>query len=98
MTLVQSSEVSRAMMLPSWWHEPRLRSNRNCTAACVNGQAKLGVSLAEYIRRVVARDLGNPSPTASPLAIFDLGESGGSDIAKDKDRMLGQAFAKRRAK
>ena len=59
---------------------------------------ELGVSLAEYIRRVVARDLGNPSPTASPLAIFDLGESGGSDIAKDKDRMLGQAFAKRRAK
>ena len=59
---------------------------------------ELGVSLAEYIRRVVARDLGNPSPTASPSAIFDLGESGKSDIAKDKDRMLGQAFAKRRAK
>ena len=59
---------------------------------------ELGVSLAEYIRRVVARDLGNPTPTASPSAIFDLGASGGSDIAKDKDRMLAQAFAKRRAK
>ena len=59
---------------------------------------ELGVSLAEYIRRVVARDLGNPTPTASPSAIFDLGESGESNVAKDKDRMLAQAFAKRRPK
>ena len=57
---------------------------------------ELGVSLAEYIRRVVARDLGNPTPTASPSAIFDLGESGKSDIAREKDRMLAEAFANRR--
>ncbi|MBY0504190.1 MAG: ribbon-helix-helix domain-containing protein [Bryobacteraceae bacterium] len=59
---------------------------------------EMGVSLAEYIRRVVARDLGNPASTANPSAIFDLGESGKSDIAKDKRLMLGQAFAKRHSK
>ena len=54
---------------------------------------ELGVSLADYIRRLVSRDLGNVGATANPSAVFDLGDSGGSDVAKEKDQMLGKAFA-----
>ena len=53
----------------------------------------LGVSLAEYLRRLVARDLGNPPAKADPALVFDLGESRRSDIAKDKDAMIAEAFA-----
>jgi hypothetical protein len=52
----------------------------------------LGISLAEYVRRLVAEDLGDPTPITDPKAIFDLGSSGGSDVARDKDRMVGEAF------
>jgi hypothetical protein len=31
-------------------------------------------------------------PRANPSAVFDLGSSGGSDIASDKDAMLAEAF------
>jgi len=54
---------------------------------------ELGVSLAEYVRRLVARDLGAPSGTAHPGAVFDLGSSGGSDVARDKSAMIADAFA-----
>jgi hypothetical protein len=53
----------------------------------------MGVSLAEYVRRLVARDLGGASTKANPAAVFDLGASGGSDIATNKRAMLGEAFA-----
>jgi hypothetical protein len=52
----------------------------------------LGLSLAEYVRRLVARDLGGPRPAAKPALLFDLGASGGSDIARDKDAMIAEAF------
>jgi hypothetical protein len=52
----------------------------------------LGVSLAEYIRRLVARDLGSAAAQAAPGLVFDLGNSGGSDIAKDKHAMIAQAI------
>ena len=58
----------------------------------------LGISLAEYIRRLVARDLGNARTVAKPSAVFDLGSSGGSDIARDKSAMTGEAFAAARKK
>ncbi|HEY1502461.1 MAG TPA: hypothetical protein VGF88_22990 [Acidobacteriaceae bacterium] len=54
---------------------------------------ELGVSLAEYVRRLVASDLAGPRASADPSAVFDLGRSGGSDIARDKDVMIGNAFA-----
>jgi len=54
---------------------------------------QLGISLAEYVRRVVAADLGARAPERSPSAVFDLGSSVGADIAVDKDRMIGEAFA-----
>jgi hypothetical protein len=53
----------------------------------------MGVSLAEYVRRLVARDLGNSHPSANVESVFDLGSSGGSDIAKNKDVMIGEAVA-----
>ena len=53
----------------------------------------LGVSLAEYLRRLVARDLGNPPAKADPALVFDLGVSRRSDIARDKDAMIAEAFA-----
>ncbi len=58
----------------------------------------LGVSLAEYFRRLVARDLARPQAGADIDRIFDLGDSGGSDIAGDKDAMIAEAvhFARRR--
>ena len=53
----------------------------------------LGVSFAEYIRRLVARDLGGAQPAANPAVVFDLGASGGCDVAANKDAMLAEAFA-----
>jgi hypothetical protein len=58
----------------------------------------LGVSFAEYIRRLVARDLGGERPVANPAAVFDLGASDGSDVAANKDAMLAEAFASGRGK
>ena len=57
--------------------------------------SEMGVSLAEYVRRLVARDLGGSQPAANPAAVFDLGDSGGSDIRRNKDPMLAEAFAAR---
>ena len=58
--------------------------------------SQLGISLAEYIRRLVIRDLGAPRQTVTPAVVFNLGSSGGSDIAHDKDSMVAAAFARRR--
>ncbi len=53
----------------------------------------LGMSFAEYIRRLVSHDLGSTSKPASPATVFDLGASGSSDIAANKHDMLAQAFS-----
>ena len=55
--------------------------------------ARAGISLAEYIRRLVDRDLGEQPPTADPTVIFNLGDSGGSDVAWHKDAMVSEAVA-----
>ena len=55
----------------------------------------LGVSFAEYIRRLVVRDLGAPGPAAKPQSVFNLGSSGGSDVSRNKDAMLAAAFAQK---
>ncbi len=54
---------------------------------------ELGVSFAEYLRRLVARDLGGPRRAAEASVIFDLGHSGNSDVARNKDQMVGEAVA-----
>ena len=54
--------------------------------------AEMNVSLAAYVRDVVRRDLGGENrPGADISAIFSLGSSGSSDVAKDKDRYIGEA-------
>lgn len=55
-----------------------------------------GVSLAEYVRRLVERDLGRPRPHSDLTCIFDLGRSRASDIAAKKDSMLAEAFGSSR--
>jgi hypothetical protein len=54
---------------------------------------EIGVSLAEYVRRLVARDLARPEAKADISRIFDLGASGGSNIAVEKDSMVAEAFS-----
>jgi len=54
--------------------------------------AELGISFAEYIRRLVADDLGGPKPKADISMLFDLVRDGPrTDIARDKDKMIGEA-------
>jgi hypothetical protein len=58
--------------------------------------AELGISFAEYVRRLVARDLGEAPSTVDPQRLFDVGDSGGSDIATQKDGYIGEAVDARR--
>jgi hypothetical protein len=58
--------------------------------------AELGISFAEYVRRLVAQDLGGAQSTTATDGLFDLGDSGGSDIAEQKDRYLRDSFASAR--
>ena len=55
--------------------------------------SELGMSLAEYLRRLVQKDLGAPRAKADVSCIFDLGRSpGASNIAQHKHRMIGEAI------
>lgn len=57
---------------------------------------KLGISLAEYMRRLVERDLSQPSRNTDRSLVFDLGSSGRTDIASEKSRMIAEAIAARK--
>jgi hypothetical protein len=59
---------------------------------------ELGISFARYIRDLVARDLARPRSSADPSLIFDLGASGGVDVARDKDRLVRAAVVAGRSK
>jgi hypothetical protein len=59
---------------------------------------QIGVSLAEYMRRLVARDLACLETRADVTCIFDLGSSGNSNVAVDKDSMIADAFGSARRK
>ena len=54
--------------------------------------SELGISMSEYVRQVVARDLGSSKAKVDVSSIFDLGSSGDSDIANHKDEMIGEAI------
>lgn len=54
--------------------------------------AEKGVSLAEYVRQVVAQDLGEARSKRDVSILFNLGSSGGSNIAKNKDSMIVEAI------
>jgi hypothetical protein len=54
--------------------------------------AELGISFAEYVRRLLANDLGGPKPKADISMVFDLVDEGPrTNIARDKDKMIGEA-------
>jgi hypothetical protein len=53
--------------------------------------ADLGISLAEYVRRVLDRDLGEPPHCSDPSQIFGLFDSGAADITREKDRYVDDA-------
>jgi len=59
--------------------------------------ASLGITMAEYIRRLVDRDLDEAAPQASPSAIIGIGRSGGSDIAREGVQATQDAVAARHA-
>ena len=54
--------------------------------------AKLGISLAEYMRRLVEQDLAESPRSIDRSIIFDLGGSKSTDIASQKDHMIGEAI------
>jgi len=51
----------------------------------------LGVSLAEYFRRLVARDLGSPPVPGNVASVFDLGRSDKADVGRNKSAMMAEA-------
>jgi hypothetical protein len=57
--------------------------------------AELGISLAEYVRRLIRHDLAGPARETDPRVLFGLGDSGGSDVAANKDRYVGEAAARK---
>ena len=57
--------------------------------------AELGISFAEYVRRLLARDLGEREPEIGISVLFDLVDEGPpTNIARDKDKMVGEAVWK----
>jgi hypothetical protein len=56
--------------------------------------SEMGVSLAEYVRRLVAQDLARPRQKGEVSSIFGLGSSGGSEIAVNKHAMVAEVFSR----
>jgi hypothetical protein len=54
--------------------------------------AQLGISFAEYVRRLVDEDLREPKQPVSPTLVLSLGRSGGSNIAREKDGAIASAI------
>jgi hypothetical protein len=71
--------------------DPEMRRRAHSKAA------ELGISFAEYVRRVIARDLGEARPKAKAdiSILFDLGASEQpTNVARNKDKLLGEAVWK----
>lgn len=66
--------------------DPELRRRAKARAA------ELGISLAEYLRRLLQEDLRTPEPAGDPSVFFNLGNSGGSDVARHKDEYVVEAI------
>ncbi|MCY4406423.1 MAG: hypothetical protein OXC15_08645 [Rhodospirillaceae bacterium] len=61
--------------------------------------ASLGISLAEYVRRLIDRDVAERPDETDRSVVFDLGTSEGTDVATQRALMIGKATGagKRRA-
>ena len=53
---------------------------------------ELGISFAEYVRRLIARDLESRVAHGGVEELFGIGDSGGADIARHKDQYLNDVF------
>jgi hypothetical protein len=52
----------------------------------------LGISFAEYVRRLVTRDLSETAREIDISAVFDLVDEGPeTNITRDKDKLIGEA-------
>lgn len=58
---------------------------------------QLGISFAEYVRRLLRGDLDRPQRKVDPSALFNLGHSGGTDIARQKDSLIAEAVSAARS-
>ncbi len=54
--------------------------------------SELGISMAEYIRRLIERDLATPTTRADISDIFGLGNTKGSNIATEGRAASGEAI------
>lgn len=55
---------------------------------------RIGVPVAEYVRRVIAADLGEDPPRTDVAELFDIGRSTKpTDIARHKKAMIAEAIA-----
>ena len=54
--------------------------------------AELGISLAEFIRRLLARELDTPTPQGGIDSICGMVSGTPFDMARDGDRLLGEAL------
>jgi hypothetical protein len=58
--------------------------------------AKLGMSIAEYVRRTMESDLDEPHNRPDVSIIFGLGASAEpTDISRDKKLMIGESHEKK---
>jgi hypothetical protein len=55
---------------------------------------QLGISFAELVRTLLVENLGEARPRVDPSIIFNLGSGGPTDIARDKDKLIGEAVWK----
>ena len=112
--LIHSFDRKRAGTLRSYayevlgcWHlvgtEPALfvfcPASQTPLGSITNDQKRrLGISMAEYIRRLVERDLAQAGPNSDISAIFGIGDSCGSDIAVDRKGATAEAIAAQAAR
>jgi hypothetical protein len=54
--------------------------------------AEQGVSLAGLVRSALERELAAPTSTADVSALFDLADSGASDVSNDVDKYVAEAI------
>jgi hypothetical protein len=54
---------------------------------------ELGVSLAEYIRQALDRELGEPAPPGDISAIFGIFNTGEADVSQGIYRYVDQAVS-----
>jgi predicted DNA-binding protein len=55
---------------------------------------EMGISFAEYVRRLIRRDLAGTAPKPDLRNLVGIGNSGGSDIARYKDEYIAEAIEK----